>query len=163
VSDYTDFLSQKIKLAQFKGFKVEPVALHPALFPHQRDIVRWAVLGGNRAIFASFGLGKSVMQCEWLRQIALAVPGDEPLLIVCPLQFDIVDRLIDRYSNPDEVVYDPFCGLGTVPYRAILKGRRGGGSELNPGYFMDQVHYLRAAEREFSMPSLFDTLAEEAA
>lgn len=77
---------------------------------------------------------------------------------VCPLQFDIVDRLIERYSNPDDLVYDPFCGLGTVPYRAILKGRRGGGSELNPTYFMDQVHYLRAAEREYSMPSLFDAV-----
>jgi hypothetical protein len=82
---------------------------------------------------------------------------------VCPLQFDIVDRLIERYSSPGELVYDPFCGLGTVPYRAILKGRRGGGSELNPGYFMDQVHYLRSAEREFSMPSLFDALEPEAA
>jgi DNA modification methylase len=80
---------------------------------------------------------------------------------VCPLQFDIVDRLIERYSNPDELVYDPFCGLGTVPYRAILKGRRGGGSELNAAYFMDQVHYLKAAEREFSMPSLFDSLEQE--
>jgi len=80
---------------------------------------------------------------------------------VCPLQFDIVDRLIERYSNPGEMVYDPFCGLGTVPYRAILKGRRGGGSELNPAYFMDQVHYLRSAEREFSMPSLFDALEDE--
>ncbi|CAE6838919.1 DNA methyltransferase [Paraburkholderia nemoris] len=75
---------------------------------------------------------------------------------VCPLQFDIVDRLIDRYSNRDEIVYDPFCGLGTVPYRAILKGRRGGGSELNSTYFLDQVHYLKSAEREFSMPTLFD-------
>lgn len=75
---------------------------------------------------------------------------------VCPLQFDIVDRLIERYSNAGELVYDPFCGLGTVPYRAILKGRRGGGSELNAAYFMDQVHYLRAAEREATMPSLFD-------
>lgn len=75
---------------------------------------------------------------------------------VCPLQFDIVDRLIDRYSNPGELVYDPFCGIGTVPYRAILKGRLGSGSELNPGYFMDQVHYLKAAEREFMMPTLFD-------
>jgi hypothetical protein len=79
---------------------------------------------------------------------------------VCPLQFDIVDRLIERYSNKGELVYDPFCGLGTVPYRAILKGRRGGGSELNPGYFMDQVHYLKSAERQVSMPSLFDTLEE---
>ncbi|WP_244260431.1 DNA methyltransferase [Burkholderia gladioli] len=81
---------------------------------------------------------------------------------VCPLQFDIVDRLIDRYSNPDELVYDPFCGLGTVPYRAILKGRRGGGSELNSTYFIDQVHYLQAAERQFSMPSLFDTVDDAA-
>ncbi|MET3232248.1 UNVERIFIED_ORG: hypothetical protein ABIC54_004453 [Burkholderia sp. 1263] len=77
---------------------------------------------------------------------------------VCPLQFDIVDRLIDRYSNKEELVYDPFCGIGTVPYRAILKGRRGGGSELNAAYFMDQVHYLKSAEREFTMPTLFDAL-----
>jgi hypothetical protein len=82
---------------------------------------------------------------------------------VCPLQFDIVDRLIERYSNKGELVYDPFCGLGTVPYRAILKGRRGGGSELNPAYFMDQVHYLKSAERQVSMPSLFDALEAEAA
>ena len=58
---YTDFLRRKIKMAQFKGFQIEPEACHKILFPHQRDIVRWAVLGGNRAIFASFGLGKSVM------------------------------------------------------------------------------------------------------
>lgn len=83
--DYTAFLRAKIKMASFKGFDIQPEACHEILFPHQRDIVRWAVLGGNRAIFASFGLGKSVMQCEWLRQIGAAVPGDEPLLIVCPL------------------------------------------------------------------------------
>ena len=77
---------------------------------------------------------------------------------VCPLQFDIVDRLIERYSNAGELVYDPFCGLGTVPYCAIKKGRRGGGSELNAGYFMDQVHYLKSAEREVSMPDLFAAL-----
>ena len=75
---------------------------------------------------------------------------------VCPLQFDIVDRLIDRYSVKGERIYDPFCGLGTVPYRAILKGRTGGGSELSAAYFMDQVHYLQSAERQVSMPSLFE-------
>lgn len=77
---------------------------------------------------------------------------------ICPLQFDIVDRLIDRYSNKGDIVYDPFCGLGTVPYRAILKGRKGGGSELNPTYFVDQVHYLKSAEKEYQMPDLFETL-----
>lgn len=81
---------------------------------------------------------------------------------VCPLQFDIVDRLIERYSNKDELVYDPFGGLMTVPYRAILKGRRGQASELNTAYFFDGVQYLKSAEREFSMPSLFDVLTEAA-
>ena len=75
---------------------------------------------------------------------------------VCPLQFDIVDRLIDRYSNPEDLVYDPFCGLGTVPYRALLKGRKGQGSELNTSYFFDSLVYLKAAEQEWGMPSLFD-------
>lgn len=80
---------------------------------------------------------------------------------VCPLQFDIVDRLIERYSNRGEVVYDPFHGLGTVGVRAIALGRCARGSELNPAYFEDQVHYLRAAEREATMPSLFDALEPE--
>jgi DNA modification methylase len=75
---------------------------------------------------------------------------------VCPLQFDIVDRAIERWSMRDELVYDPFHGLGTVGVRAIKAGRRAGGSELSSAYFADQVHYLQAAEREFSMPTLFD-------
>lgn len=82
---------------------------------------------------------------------------------VCPLQFDIVDRLITRYSNPGDLVYDPFCGLGTVPYRAIKLGRRGQGSELNTGYFFDSVQYLKAMEQEVSMPDLFSSLETEAA
>jgi len=82
---------------------------------------------------------------------------------VCPFQIDIVDRLINRYSNPGEVVYDPFCGLGTVPVRAMKLGRRGAGSELNPAYFADQVHYCRAMEREVSMPTLFDFEVVDAA
>jgi len=77
------------------------------------------------------------------------------MLHLCPLQFDIVDRLVTRYSNPGELVYDPFCGLGTVPCRAIKLGRKGAGSELNTGYFFDSVHYLQSMEREVSMPDLF--------
>ena len=75
---------------------------------------------------------------------------------VCPLQFDIVDRIINRYSNPGELVFDPFAGLMTVPYRALKLGRRGRGVELSPEYFLDGVKYLRAAEQESNAPSLFD-------
>lgn len=80
---------------------------------------------------------------------------------VCPLQFDIVDRLIERFSNRDDVVYDPFHGLGTVGVRAIRLGRRAGGSELSAAYFQDQVHYLRAAEAGYRIPDLFEALDTE--
>lgn len=82
---------------------------------------------------------------------------------ICPLQFDIVDRLIERYSNPGDEVYDPFGGLFTVPYRAVLLGRRGRAAELSTSYFLDGVQYLNAAEAKVSMPALFDTIQEQAA
>lgn len=79
---------------------------------------------------------------------------------ICPLQFDIVDRLITRFSNAGEELYDPFGGLFTVPYRALKLGRRGRAAELSASYFVDGVKYLEAAERELAMPSLFDTLPD---
>jgi hypothetical protein len=77
---------------------------------------------------------------------------------LCPLQFDIVDRLIGRYSMPGETVLDPFGGLMTVPYCAVKAGRRGAGIELNPGYFRDGVAYVKSVADEASMPTLFDLL-----
>lgn len=75
---------------------------------------------------------------------------------VCPLQFDIVDRLINRYTNPGERVGDPFGGIGTVPLRALKAGRRGWMSELNGQYWQDAVNYLKAEEEREDIPSLFD-------
>jgi len=75
---------------------------------------------------------------------------------VCPLQFDTVERIINRYSNPGELVGDFFGGLMTVPERAVKLGRRGYGIELSVDYFRDGVSYLKAAEEKVSMPSLFD-------
>ena len=77
-------------------------------------------------------------------------------LHVCPLQIDLVDRLINRYSNPGETVYDPFGGLMTVPVRAVELGREGIGCELNAGYFRDGVGYLEEADAKRDMPTLFD-------
>jgi hypothetical protein len=75
---------------------------------------------------------------------------------VCPLQLDIVERIINRYSNPGEVVLDPFGGLMTVPYVAVKMGRKGYGIELNTDYFRDGLGYLKAAAEEITMPTLFD-------
>lgn len=82
---------------------------------------------------------------------------------VCPLQLDIVERLIVRYSNEGDEVYDPFGGLMTVPYVALKRKRRGRASELNTSYFFDGVSYLKAMEKQQGMPTLFDFEEEDAA
>ena len=75
---------------------------------------------------------------------------------LCPLQFDIVDRLIAQFSMPTETVLDPFAGLMTVPYCAVKLDRVGIGIELNAGYFRDGALYVEAAARQARLPSLFD-------
>ncbi len=80
---------------------------------------------------------------------------------VCPLQIDLVGRLIERFSSPGELVLDPFAGLMTVPLCAVKSGRRGRGVELNPQYFRDGLHYLQQADAEQNQATLFDLLDEE--
>lgn len=79
---------------------------------------------------------------------------------VCPLQLDIVERIINRYSNEGDTVYDPFGGLMTVPMTAVKMHRNGKGCELNQDYFRDGVGYLQAAENEVDEPTLFDFMKE---
>jgi hypothetical protein len=82
---------------------------------------------------------------------------------LCPLQFDIVDRVITQMSNPGDVVFDPFSGIGTVPLRAMKLGRKGLGFELSAAYWRDAVRYCQAEDAKASTPSLFDILEADAA
>ena len=79
---------------------------------------------------------------------------------VCPLQLDIVERIINRYSNPGDLVLDPFGGLGTVALMAMRAGRRGYTIELNNEYFRDAVGYLQGEEDKQEQPTLFDFVEE---
>ena len=80
---------------------------------------------------------------------------------ICPLQLDIVERLIERYSNRDDLVFDPFGGIGTVPYCAVKMGRKGLSTELNYDYWKDSLGYLTEAETDVLAPTLFDVLELE--
>ena len=80
---------------------------------------------------------------------------------VCPLQIDIVERIINRYSNVGDTVFDPFAGLFTVPYIAAKNGRYGIGTELNEDYFRDGVGYLKTTDENTEQISLFDLLEME--
>ena len=77
---------------------------------------------------------------------------------ICPLQLDIVHRIINRYSSKGDTVFDPFGGIFSVPYQALRMDRKAISCELNPQYFLDGVKYCEMAETENSTPSLFDFL-----
>lgn len=74
---YEDFIRSKSDTPVFAG--IRDVALADHLFPHQRDLVTWALRKGRSAIFADTGLGKTAMQIEWARH----VPGR--VLVLAPL------------------------------------------------------------------------------
>ena len=80
---YLDFLRSKIEVAPVSGFTVDPSALSPVLKPHQRDAVVWALAGGRRALFESFGLGKTLQELEYCRLVLQHEGGKA--LIVLPL------------------------------------------------------------------------------
>lgn len=80
---YDEFLHSKMAIAEKSGFKVPDSEIHPALKPHQRAAVRWALEGGRRALFESFGLGKTIQELEWCRQVIKHKGGKA--LIVLPL------------------------------------------------------------------------------
>lgn len=75
---------------------------------------------------------------------------------ICPLQLDIIERLINRFTNEGDVIDDPFGGLFSTPYMA-LKMKRGAISvELNPDYYDDGLFYLKGLEYELNAPTVFD-------
>lgn len=81
--DYKEFLEKKIVVAKDYGTEIEVSKLNEKLLPHQKDIVKWSIAGGRRAIFASFGLGKTIMQLELAVQVSNIT--NKPFLIVMPL------------------------------------------------------------------------------
>lgn len=77
---------------------------------------------------------------------------------ICPLQFDIIERLINRYSMPGETVFDPFAGLFSTAYKAIQMSRLSIGVELNGEYFNDGLFYIKAITAKMKVPTLFDLI-----
>jgi DNA modification methylase len=77
---------------------------------------------------------------------------------ICPLQLDFIERCVRLWSNPGELVFTPFAGIGSEVWTAVKFGRRGLGIELKPSYWQTAVANLRDLGREMDLPSLFDDL-----
>lgn len=76
---------------------------------------------------------------------------------ICPLQLDVIDRCLRLYSNPGDLVLDPFNGIGSTGDQAIRQGRRYIGFELKPEYARQAAKFLEAAESEKA--TLFDEVS----
>jgi len=138
---YDEFLAEKVRFDRAYGFPVPAEEFSPIFQPghadfkaHQREIVGWAVAGGRRAIFARYGLGKSVMQLEILRLIVALADVDVPVkrgLIVAPLgvRFDIIKDgrdLLDvdvRFVRSTAEMDPEWSGLYVTNYESVRDGK----------------------------------------
>ncbi len=158
--EYQDFLRSKIKVAERCGFDVDPADINPLLKPHQRDMVRWAVAGGRRALFASFGLGKSVMQLEIVRLIRARVGGRA--LIVLPLgvrqefRRDAAMLGLDVKFIRTAAELDDGHWLYLTNYESVRDGK------LDPGLFtvasLDEASCLRGLRGHQDFPRVHATV-----
>lgn len=74
---------------------------------------------------------------------------------VCPLQLDVIERCLQLWSNPGDVVLSPFAGIGSEGIGSLKADRKFVGIELKQSYFDAAVKFLESAEKEKCIPTLF--------
>ena len=77
---------------------------------------------------------------------------------ICPLQLPVIERCIRMYSNPGDVVFTPFMGIGSEVYQAVKMGRKGIGIELKDAYFEQAVKNMEQLDNSKKQISLFDLM-----
>lgn len=153
MSEYLEFLEKKIVVAGTFGTEIDKNEINPIALPHQKDIIHWAISGGRRAIFASFGLGKTLMQLEIARLIIDKTK--KPFLICMPLgvvgEFrDDNDLLGAKYQVKYITDTDEFdsseLAIYLTNYERVRKG------DINPecfgGVSFDEASILRNLKTE---------------
>lgn len=146
---YDDFLNHKVCTAPESGFDVSDDDINSKLKPHQREAVKWACKGGRRALFESFGLGKTVQELEFCR-LVIKHEGGRALLVL-PLgvrqefTHDAVELLgIDppRYVRTMEEIKSCTDNICMTNYERVRDG------DIEPSYFscicLDEASVLRS-------------------
>jgi len=86
----------------------------------------------------------------------LVAKNDRDERHICPLQLDLIARVIHWKSNPGDVVFDPFGGIGSTGVKALDMGRQFVGVELKEDYHRLGVKYLQETEAQLAQPNFFD-------
>lgn len=80
---------------------------------------------------------------------------------IAPLQLDVIERIVNLYSNPDDIVFTPFMGIGSEVYQSVKMGRRAIGIELKNAYFEQAVKNMHSLEDEQAQTNIFDFIGME--
>jgi DNA modification methylase len=145
---YEEFLQSKVKLAKDESEGIDSSLINPRLKPHQKAVVAWMVKGGRRACFASFGLGKSIIQLETVRIVRAHHGGMGLIVIPLGVRQEFVRDSVEilGWHNPPKFVRrieeceDPE-GIYMTNYETIRDGK------MDPALFkvasLDEASVLR--------------------
>ncbi len=132
IADYVVFMRKP-------GANDDPVAHTPEEFPV--DLwQKWAS-----------PIWTDIDQSDTLQHASAREDADERH--IAPLQLEVIRRCLRLYSNPGEIVWSPYAGIGSEGYVALQLGRRFIGAELKESYYRQAVRNLASAVRQ---PGLFD-------
>lgn len=149
--DYLSFLKAKIDIAVDTGFEISPDEINPVLLPHQRDAVVWAIKGGRRALFESFGLGKTIQQLEYCRIVTERMGGKALIVLPLGVKQEFTRDAIEVLGWPEGPRYvRTMAEAETGPEAEILMTNyeRVRDGDIDPKYFtvtsLDEAAVLRS-------------------
>lgn len=142
----------------FTNLKKDAAQLHPARNDY---VLIFKAPGDNDAPITSYLRGE-VSQDDWIRWACgtwddisegdvlktRGTGGEDDTKHVCPLQLEVIRRCVLLWSNPDELVMDPFDGVGSTAYVAVKHRRRALGIDLKAEHHKTAAANLRQLERE---------------
>lgn len=141
---------------QFLGLESDRAASRGAMPDY---LIKFRVKGENQVPINTKG---EVSRDEWIKWAEAAwfdiketdtlnikgTKGEDDTRHVCPLQKETIRRLIKLYSNPEEVVFSPFAGIGSEGYIALLENRRFYGCEIKDEYYRTAIGNLKKALKQ---------------
>ena len=147
--EYLEFLKSKIDIAKDSGFEVKREDINPILKPHQKDAVMWAIRGGRRALFESFGLGKTVQEIEFCHQIVKHKGGKALIVLPLGVKQEFTHGAVEvlGYKKPEyvrnmEEVKNAKSDIMITNYERVRDGN------IEPKYFkatsLDEASVLRS-------------------
>lgn len=126
--EYNEFLKQKLVRKQPTGFEVSQVK-NGSGAEQVIDLPMWQKYASP--------VWFDIQRTDVLNARIARTDKDEKH--ICPLQLEVIRRAVKLWSNPGDIVFTPFLGIGSEAYVALELKRRALGIELKPEYFMQAV------------------------